>query len=307
MKSKTAIRLALAVLWVFVLLPLSVSDICGQQPQTQNPPQNRLANFADSSEGLQSQIAELLSALKAENSARANELIHNLLMPENSTWFTDVYGPGFGASLARAYRKAVPNLEEEIRRIYQADARAGLLQATVSKYAEPEAVNAPIDRFLNCMNQIVPLYEAAFLGNRPMIQMSLKPGNLTQTGGDLDGFFVFYQGGFRFIPMNILMELPSERPIRIHLGMNVMQSKLVTKVYPKYPEEALKKRLQGKVVVRLELDINGNLQKATLIEGDPVLGRAFMEAVKQWRFEPTTLDGDPVEVEVDAETVFEVH
>jgi hypothetical protein len=46
--------------------------------------------------------------------------------------------------------------------------------------------------------------------------------------------------------MNILMELPSERPIRIHLGMNVMQSKLVTKVYPKYPDEALKKRLQGK-------------------------------------------------------------
>lgn len=51
-----------------LLLPLSVSDICGQQPQTQNPPQNRLANFADSSEGLQSQIAEILNALKAENS-----------------------------------------------------------------------------------------------------------------------------------------------------------------------------------------------------------------------------------------------
>jgi TonB family protein len=290
-----------------VLLPLSVIDICGQQPQTQNPPQNRLANSADSPGGLQNQIAEILNAFKAENATRANELIHNLLMPENSTWFTDVYGAGFGASLARAYRREVPNVEEEIRRIYQADARAGLAQANVSKYADPEAVNAPIDRFLNCMNQIVPLYEAAFLGNRPMIQMSLKPGNLTQTGGDLDGFFVFYQGGFHFIPMNILMELPSERPIRVHLGMNVMQSKLVTKVYPKYPDEALKKRLQGKVVVRLELDINGNLQRATLIEGDPVLGRAFMEAVKQWRFEPTRLDGDPVEVEVDAETVFEVH
>ncbi len=230
-------------------------------------------------------------------------------MPENSPWFTEVYGPGFGASLARAYRQGVPNLEEEIKRIYEADARAGLLQANVSKYADPEAVNAPIDRFLNCMNKIVPLYEAAFQGNRPMTQMSLKPGtgNLAQTGGDLDGFFVFYQGGFRFIPMDILIELPSERPIRIHLGMNVMQSKLVTKVYPRYPEEALKKRLQGKVVVRLELDINGNLQKSTLIEGDPVLGRAFMEAVKQWRFEPTTLDGDPVEVEVDAETAFTVN
>ncbi|HEY6943935.1 MAG TPA: energy transducer TonB [Candidatus Acidoferrum sp.] len=227
-------------------------------------------------------------------------------MPENSTWFTDVYGPGFGASLARAYRKEIPDLEEEIRKIYEADARAGLLQAKVSKYANPEAVNAPIDDFLNCMNQIVPLYEASFLGDRPTMQFALRPGNLKQTGGDLDGFFVFYQGGFRFIPTNILTVLPSERPVRIHLGMNVMQSKLLMKVYPKYPEEALKKRLQGKVVVRLELDINGNIQEAKLIEGDPVLGRAFMEAVKQWRFEPTTLDGDPVEVEVDAETVFEV-
>src|SRR5262249_21423197 len=105
MKSKTALRLALAVLWVFVLLPLCVSDIGGQQPQTQNPPQNGLANFADSTEGLQSQISEILNALKAENAARANELIHNLLMPENSAWFTDVYGPGFGASLARHIEK----------------------------------------------------------------------------------------------------------------------------------------------------------------------------------------------------------
>jgi TonB family protein len=292
---------------LLALLLLLVNQVCGQQSPGQNVPQTSPATLTDSSEGLQSQIAEILNALKAKNSARASELIHNLVMPENSTWFTDVYGPGFGGSLARAYRKTVPDLEEEIRKIYEADARAGLLQAKVSKYADPEAVNAPIDHFLNCMNQIVPLYEASFLGDRPTMQFALGPGNSKQTGGDLDGFFVFYQGGFRFIPMNILMSLPSERPIRIHLGMNVMQSKLLTKVYPKYPEEALKKRLQGKVVVRLELDMKGNLQEAKLLEGDPVLGRAFMEAVKQWRFEPTTLDGDPVEVEVDAETVFEVH
>lgn len=290
-----------------VFLPLSVSVVNGQQSQAQNAPQTTFTTVVDSSEGLQTQIGEILDAFRAKNSARANELIHNLLMPENSAWFTDVYGPGFGSSLARAYRRAAPNMEEEIRRIYDADARAGLSQAKVSRYADPEAVNAPIDHFLNCMNQIVPLYEAAFLADRPMIQMVLKPGNLREAVGDLSGFFVFYQGGFRFIPMNILIELPSERPIRIHLGMNVMQSKLLMKVYPKYPEEAVKKRLQGKVVVRLELDLNGNLQEAKLIEGDPVLGQAFMEAVKQWRFEPTTLDGDPVEVEVDAETVFEVH
>jgi protein TonB len=89
--------------------------------------------------------------------------------------------------------------------------------------------------------------------------------------------------------------------------MNVIRSKLITQVYPRYPEEATRKHIGGKAVVRLHLDTQGKMQEANAISGDPILSGALLDAVKQWQFEPTLLDGDPVEVEVDVEMVFEVH
>lgn len=295
------------LLLLLLILGCRVNEAQGRAPQDASAHQSAESAYANSSEGLQNQIADILSAIKAKDSGKETELIHRLLMPEGSTWFIEQYGPGFGASLATTYRRTAPELEEEIKRIYEADARAGLLHAKISRYADPEAVNAPIDHFLNCMNHIVPLYEAAFLGDRPIIQMSLKPGTLRQTGGDLDGFFVYYQEGFRFIPMDILMKLPSERPVRIHLDMNVMRSKLTRQVYPKYPEKAARKHIGGKAVVRVHLDTRGKIQEVKVVSGDPLLSGALLDAVKQWEFQPTLLDGDPVEVEVDVETVFEVH
>jgi len=291
----------------FAIVSLGIDRAQGPQPQAAANPQNAQATVTDSSERLQSQIDEILNAIRGKDSAKETELIQSLLMPENSTWFVDEYGPGFGGALSAAYRGEAVNLKDEIKSIYEADARAGLLHAKISRYADPEAVNAPIDHFLNCMNQIVPLYEAAFLGKRPGIQMAMKSGQLKQTGGDLDGLFVYYQGAFRFIPMQILMKLPSERPVRIHLDMNVMRSKLTMQTYASYPEEALRKRIGGKVVVRVNLDMSGNIQDIKPVEGDPILLRALIDAVNQWRFLPTKLDGDPVEVELDVEMVFQVH
>jgi len=160
-------------------------------------------------------------------------------------------------------------------------------------------VNAPLDHFLNCMNQIVPLHTAAFQGGAPTILMSLKPGeNGKQAAGDLDGFFIYDLGGFRFIPYEILMKLPSERPVRIALDMRVMESKLITKTPVQMPQEALKKRIGGRVVVQLILDVRGNIKELKVLEGNPILSAAVLDSVKQWRFGPTKSDGDPVEVDL---------
>src|SRR5207245_9773250 len=94
----------------------------------------------------------------------------------------------------------------------------------------PERVNAPIDQFLNCMEQIVPLYQTNFNGDSAGFYFSQKPGeNGTQVAGDLDGYFIYDQGAFRFIPTEILLKLPRERPVRIRLDMYVMRSKSATK------------------------------------------------------------------------------
>lgn len=81
--------------------------------------------YANTSDGLQRLIEDILQAAKAKDTIKENDLIQSLLMSGESTWFTDVYGPGLGSSLAAAYRRATPNLEQEIRTIYDGNVHDG--------------------------------------------------------------------------------------------------------------------------------------------------------------------------------------
>jgi TonB family protein len=288
------------------LLSASLSPIQVRPAQDSTTTSTVLSNvYSNTPDGLQKLIADILRAAKDKNSAQEAELIHSLLLPLNSDWFTVEYGPGFGASLAAAYGRVAPGLEEEIKTIYEGNVERGWMTPELKRYAEPDAVDSPIDTFLNCMNKIAPLYQTAFHDGSTAFYMSQKPGdNLTQAAGDLNGFFVYDQGGFRFIPMNVLMKLPRERPVRITLGTNVMNSKLQTDFHLRYPEEAIRKRISGTVVVHLIIDTTGSIKEMKVIQGDPILSHAVIEEMRAWHFEPTRLDGDLVEVEVDWNTGF---
>lgn len=296
-----------AMAFAILCFALLGSSAFSQQPAASTP-RTQPGEYQNTSEGLRSLIDEILETAKAKNTTREEELVHTLLVPEDSTWFVDTYGPGFGASLAAAYQRLRPSLEKEIKTVYEGNVQRGWTGPKILRYTDPESVNAPVDHFLNSMNQIVPLYTTAFQGNGPSFFMSLKPGdNGRQGAGDLDGYFIYDRGGFRFIPMEILMKLPTERPVRIHLDMNVMQSKLITKVAVRIPEEAIKKHISGRVVVELIIDVGGNIKESKVLEGTPILSAAVMEAVKQWRFASTTLDGDPVEIDLQVPFTFELH
>jgi protein TonB len=77
----------------------------------------------------------------------------------------------------------------------------------------------------------------------------------------------------------------------------VAQGLLVTKVPPQYPAEAKEKRIEGVVLMRVNIDHDGNVYKVELISGHPLLAPAAMEAVKQWKYKPFLLRGEPIEVE----------
>jgi TonB family protein len=265
--------------------------------------------YPNTPEGLQSLIEQILQAARTNNRTTETELIRNLLIPDNSTWFTDEYGPGFGASLAAAYHQEMPNLQEEIRSVYEGNAKRGWTNPKILRYTDPESVNSPIDTFLNCMDNLVPLYATAFQGDTPRFYVSLKIGGKVKPPslGDLDGYFIYDRSGFRFIPSDVLMKLPSERPVRLHLDLNIMRSKIIKEVQVRIPQDAIAKHISGIAIVEVLLDVNGNIKEAKSVQGDPILSAALMDAVKQWRFAPTTLDGDPVEVDLQIPFTFEIH
>lgn len=76
----------------------------------------------------------------------------------------------------------------------------------------------------------------------------------------------------------------------------VAASQLV-RTNPVYPPLARQARIQGAVVLHAIIDKDGNVSELQVISGHPLLVQAALDAVKQWRYKPTLLNGDPVEVD----------
>jgi TonB family protein len=85
-------------------------------------------------------------------------------------------------------------------------------------------------------------------------------------------------------------------PARIRVGANVQQAKLVSQPRPVYPAEAKQAHIQGVVQLSATIAKDGTMQHLEVIEGHPLLVQAAMDAVRQWVYQPTLLNGQPVEV-----------
>ena len=68
---------------------------------------------------------------------------------------------------------------------------------------------------------------------------------------------------------------------------------------PSYPHQALTIRREGAVVMHAFVSDKGQVSQVTLLSGDPILGRAAMDAVRQWRYHPARLNGKPTPSETD--------
>ena len=100
-------------------------------------------------------------------------------------------------------------------------------------------------------------------------------------------------------------EPPAKPPVqRVVQGGNVVAASNIKKVSPKYPKEARKKRIQGVVRLHAIIGKDGSISDLQVVSGDPILTKAAMEAVRQWKYRPTLLEGRPVEVDTTIDVIF---
>jgi TonB family protein len=87
-------------------------------------------------------------------------------------------------------------------------------------------------------------------------------------------------------------------PKRIRVGGNVQAANLIAKVAPLYPPAAKAARIQGSVLLQAEIAEDGSLSTLAVLSTqiDPDLARAAVEAVQQWKYKPTLLNGEPIAV-----------
>jgi protein TonB len=77
----------------------------------------------------------------------------------------------------------------------------------------------------------------------------------------------------------------------------VAEGSLLYRVEPEYPKEARERQMQGSVVLDVGMGRDGAVEAVKLISGQALLADAAIVAVKQWRFKPRLVKGQPVEMQ----------
>jgi protein TonB len=127
------------------------------------------------------------------------------------------------------------------------------------------------------------------------------PGGIP--GGQLGGVI----GGIISASSNPISMIPKLEPVkRIRVSQGISQGMVVRKIEPAYPKLALAARVTGVVLLKAVIDREGVITEIQVISGHPILAPAAIEAVKQWRYRPYLLNGEPVEVETNITVTFQI-
>jgi periplasmic protein TonB len=95
--------------------------------------------------------------------------------------------------------------------------------------------------------------------------------------------------------------IPTAHPTRVS---RMMEGNLIHRVQPDYPGLARSARIQGEVVLAAVISKEGTIENLRVLKGHPMLVKAALAAVQQWRYRPYLLNGDPVEVETQVTVNF---
>jgi len=92
----------------------------------------------------------------------------------------------------------------------------------------------------------------------------------------------------------------------LNVSQGVSQGLLYKKVAPSYPQNALRMHIEGSVELQATISKEGNITQVKVLSGDPQLARAASDAVKQWKYKPYLLNGEPVEIQTGVTVNFKL-
>ena len=95
-----------------------------------------------------------------------------------------------------------------------------------------------------------------------------------------------------------------KRPVKVSEG--VLQAQLVSRIEPRYPLLALQTRQAGTVILHAIISRDGRINALEVVSGSPFFVQAALDAVRQWRYRPTMLNGEPVEVDTTITVIFQL-
>jgi TonB family protein len=293
MRLSSGISIAISACVLSVLLLVAMPCNLGAQQASFSS----IATYPDTQDGLEHFAKDLLKAHKLGNQPdEVQRLVQSLALPNPRAWFSMVFGEHAYEALAQAYSRNQDALLQGVDAAVVTAARDGYSEIRAKKYEKSCDDNAGELTFPLLMARITPapLYELRMINASSFQRISI---------------FAHVDGTFRYVgPLNIPDEFaPAEDvkpPARIQLQGNVQASKIIKRVAPSYPDGARRERLEGTVRFHAIIGTDGSVQQVRVIRGYCSLSEISLPAVKQWRYTPTLLNGEPVEVDTTIDVIF---
>jgi TonB family protein len=280
-------------------------------PQNSAPTAVSLPIYPDSARGLEKLVEDLLQAAKKNDADTYSALISTLARPVPDDWFEDTFG-NEGDLMFKEYPGAGPNLVNQLRAFFVRIRTEKFTEATAQKHeASCDDNSGEMIYPVMVMRQgLVPLYELRFHQGDKFYRLWA---------------FAYINGGFRYVgdlrPPEYFPSKPAKRSSaenkpestpedsekRIRVGGNVTAAKIVRRVQPEYPDTARREHLQGTVRLHAIIAKDGTIRKLRVLTGYCSLSEAAMKAVRQWRYMPTLLEGNPVEVDTTIDVIYSLN
>jgi len=248
--------------------------------------------YPESGEGLKKLVDDMFVAVKSKDEAKISSYIAGLAIPEHGAWFVQTFGASEGARLEAKYSELLPGMAKQITGILEFSLQGERTTVDVTLLQNQEAKPGGMARAI--VDGMV----------RPGVMYKVGSGKPKVKFVSYIGDFVYVDGGFRYVHTRVWEQLSTAPPVRMRLGRDAVKANLIQRVDPIYPDEAKAARLEGDVILHIVLATDGTVKDLDLLKGDPILGKATLDAVKQWRYRPTLLNGKAVEVDSTVLVIF---
>jgi TonB family protein len=231
---------------------------------------------------------------------------------------TKLFVPFFALCLLpplAALRLSAQNLSGKVTGSIHDPSGAGVANATIimSNHASNTIDMTTSDRDGNFSFKALPSGEYELKAMKPGFQVYRLPQVNLVSGSDFSQNISLEIGTImeevQVVPAGTRQPLPvgtTGKPSRLRLGGEIEAAKIVSKVQPIYPDAARSAGMSGTVILHAVISTDGKPLSLRVVNGqvDPDLARSAVEAVSQWRYTPTLLNGEPIEVDTTITVIY---
>ncbi len=268
-----------------------------------NPPITTVPSYPNTAQGLEKLMKDMM---KLERQGKQQELApyaKSLLLPDADNWFKSVFGDAVGAALESASEQTRTGIEFGLSQTLATVRRENLTEARAVRFDDScnRLANSTEYPLLLLRQRPEPLYDARFSdGSKESVW----------------AYFAYVDGAFRFIgslkkanARGAFARAKAESSAdksgdtedstkeRVRVPGVVQQATLIHQEVPVYPPDAKAHGVQGTVVLHAVIAKDGSVRDLDVNEGVCSLAGSALASVKKWRYRPTLLSGEPVEVD----------